>query len=141
MVARRALAERQPNQAHFFNANSLLKKLTPAVPDHAQIAAEAGIADYFDALHARHFKDAVAPAERGQRVHALMRGQELALAAPLPDWLRQRNDVRVLVPTAPAQPPPPVAIHTQTHPAPQAPPGLSGPGLPARPGHPSPTPA
>src|SRR3546814_8769511 len=96
MVARRALAERQPNQAHFFNANSLLKKLTPAVPDHAQIAAEAGIADYFDALHARHFKDAVGPAERGHRVHDLMRGQEMALAAPLLDWLRQRNDVRVL---------------------------------------------
>src|SRR3546814_1021795 len=79
MVARRALAERLPNQAHFFNADSLLKKLTPAGPDHAQIAASAGIADYFDALHARHFKDAVGPAERGHRVHDLMRGQEMAL--------------------------------------------------------------
>src|SRR3546814_4449158 len=76
MVVRRALAERLPNQAHFFNADSLLKKLTPAGPDHAQIAASAGIADYFEALHARHLKDAVGPAERGQRVHDLLRGQE-----------------------------------------------------------------
>src|SRR3546814_8695881 len=45
MVARRALAERLPKQAPFFNADSLLKKLTPAGPDHAQIAASAGIAD------------------------------------------------------------------------------------------------
>ena len=35
MVVRRDLAERLPNQAHFFNAGSILKKLTPAGPDHA----------------------------------------------------------------------------------------------------------
>jgi hypothetical protein len=52
MVVRRALAERLPNQGHYFNAGLRLKRLVPAGPDHAQIAACAGIADYVDALHA-----------------------------------------------------------------------------------------
>src|SRR3546814_10995699 len=102
---------------------------------HAQIAASAGIADYFDALHARHFKDAVGPAERGHRVHDLMRGQEMALAAPLLDWLRQRNDVRVLGPTDPAERAPTVAIHTKNKPAAEVLAGLTARGIAAGPGH------
>ncbi len=49
MVVRRALADRLVNQAHFFNADVRYKRLTPAGPDHAQIAACAGMADYIDA--------------------------------------------------------------------------------------------
>lgn len=113
MVVRRDLAERLPNQAHFFNAGALTKKLTPAGPDHAQIAASAGIADYFDAVHAYHFQDELDPAERGRRVHDLFRQQEEALLAPLLDYLRQRNDIRVLGPTDPAERAPTVAIHTK----------------------------
>jgi selenocysteine lyase/cysteine desulfurase len=54
MVVRRALAERLPNQGHYFNGDTLYKRLTPAGPDHAQIAASAGMADYVDALYAHH---------------------------------------------------------------------------------------
>ena len=50
MVVRRALAEALPNQGHGFNAGSLPKKFTPAGPDHAQVAASAGMADYVDAF-------------------------------------------------------------------------------------------
>src|SRR6056297_484046 len=57
MVVRRHLLEQLPNQGHFFNAGSLRKKLVPAGPDHAQIAAAAGVADYFDALAAHHFPE------------------------------------------------------------------------------------
>ena len=35
MVVRRALAERLPNQGHYFNAGRPTKRLTPAGPDHA----------------------------------------------------------------------------------------------------------
>ncbi len=55
MVVRRELAEALPNQGHFFNADVAAKRLTPAGPDHAQVAACAGIADYVEALHAHHF--------------------------------------------------------------------------------------
>ena len=42
MVIRRALGEALPNQGHYFNADTLYKRFTPAGPDHAQIAACAG---------------------------------------------------------------------------------------------------
>lgn len=117
MTVKRDLAERLPNQAHFFNAGQITKRLTPAGPDHAQIAASAGIADYLDALHAHHFSDEVDAAERGRRLHGLMEAQEKALLAPLLDWLRQRNDIRVLGPTDPAERAPTVAVHPKNKPA------------------------
>lgn len=40
-------AER-PNQGHYFNAGTLCTHFTPARPDHAQVAACAGIADYIE---------------------------------------------------------------------------------------------
>jgi len=135
MVVKRDLAERLPNQAHFFNAGNILKKLTPAGPDHAQIAASAGIADYFDALYAHHFLEGVDAAERGRRVHDLMRGQEKALLAPLLDWLRQRNDLRVLGPTDPAERAPTVALHTRNKPAAAVLEGLTARGIAAGAGH------
>jgi cysteine desulfurase family protein (TIGR01976 family) len=131
MVVKRDLAERLPNQAHFFNAGSILKKLTPAGPDHAQIAASAGIADYFDALHAHHFTDDVDPAERGRRVHGLMAAQEKALMAPLLDWLRQRNDIRLLGPSDPAERAPTIALHPKNKPAAAVLEGLTARGIAA----------
>ncbi len=99
MVVRRALADRLPNQGHYFNAGSRTKRFTPAGPDHAQIAAAAGMADYVDALHAHHFGTAAAPAVRAAAVAELQRTQEAALLAPLLDYLRGRNDLRLLGPT------------------------------------------
>lgn len=131
MVVKKSLAERLPNQAHFFNAGNVLKRLTPAGPDHAQIAASAGIADYFDALHAHHFSDEVDAAERGRRVHGLMAAQEKALLAPLLDYLRQRNDVRVLGPTDPAERAPTVALHPKNKPAEAVLEGLTARGIAA----------
>ncbi|WP_422366902.1 aminotransferase class V-fold PLP-dependent enzyme [Pelagibius sp.] len=126
MTVKRALAEHLENQGHFFNAGNILKKLTPAGPDHAQIAASAGIADYFDALHDHHFADGddIDPAERGRRVHALLEGQEKTLLAPLLDYLRQRNDIRIMGPSDPAVRAPTVAIHTKNKPAPEVVEGL-----------------
>lgn len=103
MVVRRALAERLPNQGHHFNAGVPYKRFTPAGPDHAQVAATAGIADYIDAVGARHNlagRDATA---RAAAVHDLMRAQEAALMAPLLDYLEtRRNRVRLLGPDRPA---------------------------------------
>ena len=99
MVVRKALAERLPNQGHFFNDGVASKRLTPAGPDHAQIAACAGIADYVDALHGRHFGDEAEPVVRARRVHDLQRGHETRLLGPLLEYLNGRNDLRVIGPT------------------------------------------
>ena len=54
MVMRRNLGTMLPNQGHWFNGDCLYKRFTPAGPDHAQVAACAGIADYIDALWQHH---------------------------------------------------------------------------------------
>lgn len=110
MVVRRDLAERLPNQGHYFNADMISKRLTPAGPDHAQVAAAAGMADYVDALHARHFSDDSGPAARAARVHDLQRAREGRLLAPLLDYLRERNDLRLLGPDQPECRVPTVAV-------------------------------
>ena len=64
MVVRRELADLLANQGHYFNAASRTKRFTPAGPDHAQIAAAAGMADYIDELYAHHFSQTVYAAAR-----------------------------------------------------------------------------
>ncbi|MCB4454347.1 aminotransferase class V-fold PLP-dependent enzyme [Leisingera sp. McT4-56] len=98
MVIRRALGELLPNQAHYFNAGDLYKRFTPAGPDHAQVAASAGMADYFEALAAHHGHSGSA-AETGAFVHDLMRAHEIKLLQPLLDAVKDRNDVRLVGPS------------------------------------------
>ena len=99
MVIRRTLGEKLPNQGHYFNAKYLSKRFTPAGPDHAQIAACAGIADYIDALHQHHGgPSSASPAERGEFVHDLMRAHETEIMPPLLEWATSKNSVRLLGP-------------------------------------------
>ncbi|GAA6160938.1 aminotransferase class V-fold PLP-dependent enzyme [Ruegeria sp. HU-ET01832] len=96
MVMRRSLGELLPNQAHYFNADSLYKRFTPAGPDHAQIAACAGMADYVDLLCDHHGGPQSGATERGAFVHNLMRGQEVAMLQPVLDAVKDRNSVRLV---------------------------------------------
>jgi selenocysteine lyase/cysteine desulfurase len=96
MVMRRSLGELLPNQAHYFNADSLYKRFTPAGPDHAQIAACAGMADYVDLLCDHHGGPQSGATERGAFVHNLMRGQEVAMLQPVLDAVKDRNSVRLI---------------------------------------------
>jgi len=92
MVIRRSLGEILPNQGHHFNGGTLYKRFTPSGPDHAQVAACAGIADYFDAYAEHHdLKDA----------HSVMnsiRSYEIKLLQPILDAFSGRNDVRLIGP-------------------------------------------
>ncbi len=110
MAIREDLGMRLPNQGHFFNGDTLYKRFTPAGPDHAQIAASAGIADYFDALHAHHFAPEPDAAQRASAVHDLMRAHEVAVCQPLLDYLAGRNDVRLIGPHDAASRAPTVAV-------------------------------
>ena len=96
MVIRKTLARQLPNQGHFFNSDYLSKRFTPAGPDHAQIAACAGMADYIDALYDAHFMAAAVPVKRAEAVHDLMRAHEQSLLQPVLDLLRAKNAVRLL---------------------------------------------
>lgn len=103
MVIRRALGALLPNQGHYFNGDTLYKRFTPAGPDHAQVAACAGMADYVDAFAAHHNTDT-----RG--VHNVMRDHETQLLQHMLDALRGRNDLRILGPTEAARRAPTVAL-------------------------------
>ncbi len=110
MAVRKWLGERLPNQAHSFNDDTVSKRFTPAGPDHAQIAACAGIADYVDALHSYHTKVGRDVAGRGAAVSEAMRMREIALMGPLVDYLTDRTDLRVLGPLSARSRAPTIAI-------------------------------
>ncbi|MDE3029041.1 MAG: aminotransferase class V-fold PLP-dependent enzyme, partial [Paracoccaceae bacterium] len=112
MVIRRALGEALPNQGHYFNGGTLYKRFTPAGPDHAQVAASAGMADYIDAQFAHHSGAMATAVERGAFVHDLMRAHEVRLLQPLLDYLAARNDVRLLGPRQAEMRAPTVAVET-----------------------------
>jgi selenocysteine lyase/cysteine desulfurase len=109
MVIREDFGAELPNQGHSFNGDVLYKRFTPAGPDHAQIAASAGMADYMEALSAHH-GGPPAGAEAARAAHDLMRAREVALLQPLLDRLRDRNDLRMLGPTEAARRAPTVAL-------------------------------
>jgi selenocysteine lyase/cysteine desulfurase len=110
MVIRRGLGEALPNQGHFFNGDVLYKRFTPAGPDHAQIAASAGMADYVDALCAHHNAGKIGAIERATFAHDLMRAQETALLQPLLDYVSAKNSVRLIGPRRAALRAPTVAM-------------------------------
>lgn len=99
MVIRRTLGQLLPNQGHHFNGDTLYKRFTPAGPDHAQVAACAGMADYIDILYAHHFQQDATATARGEAVHDLMRAHEQKLLAPLLDAVTSRNSVRLIGPS------------------------------------------
>ncbi|KKB13547.1 NifS [Devosia geojensis] len=109
MAIQPSLAAELPNQGHYFNDDKPRYRLTPAGPDHAQIAACAGVADYLEFV-AEVAGDAVTGQTPFRRAHAAMRTQEQALAEPLFDYLRKRNDIRVIGPLDPSLRAPTVAL-------------------------------
>lgn len=110
MTVRRSVCDSLTNQSHWFNDGEITKRLVPAGPDHAQVAAMNGVVDYLDALHEAHFDDGAPADERGRRVHDMIRAHEKALLTPLLDFLRDRSDVRILGPDDPTIRVPTVAV-------------------------------
>jgi len=101
MVMRRELNGQLPNQGHFFNADHMTDRFTPAGPDHAQIAAVNGVIDYFESIFIHHSGNNVtnekpAPAQQARAVAQLFQLAEQANMAPLLDFLVQQPDVRLI---------------------------------------------
>ena len=116
MTINRELGMSLPNQGHYFNADSLYKRFTPAGPDHAQIAASAGIADYIDDVYSHHSSLNGGALERGEFVHDLFRDHEMNLLQPLLDYLGSKNSIRLLGPTDASKKAPTVAVSLKSNP-------------------------
>ncbi len=113
MVVRRPLGEALPNQAHHFNGGVVSKRFAPCGPDHAQVAACAGMVDYMDALYAHHVGGDAAPIGRAAAVHDLMRDHETRLLQPLLDHLSAKNSVRLIGPKEAKDRAPTVAVELE----------------------------
>ncbi len=85
MVVKEDFLEQLAPQCHFFNLPYLNKRLDSAGPDHAAIAALAGIGDYFTALHGHHFarNESLPLHQRAHAVAALMNQHENELCGYL----------------------------------------------------------
>ena len=108
MAIRPSLAAELPNQGFFFNELFPRRRLTFS-PDHAQIAAAAGIVDYLETVAT------IAGGESSgenafRRAHDAMRAQEIALMAPLLAFLKDRNKLRLIGPRDPEKRAPTISI-------------------------------
>lgn len=92
------LIGKMQNQSHFFKEGISRSMLTPAGPDHAQIAASSGIIDYFDAVYEHHFSEKVAPAQRNHAINKLFQDHENKLLERLLDFLKTRDDIDIIGP-------------------------------------------
>jgi cysteine desulfurase family protein (TIGR01976 family) len=133
MVVRRALFERLGNEAHYFNAAYARKRLVPAGPDHAQVAAARGVAEYFDALDAHHGGGDAAG--RPQRVRSLLREAEKPLLRRLLNYLSSRKDLRLLGPADAQQRAATVSVVPLRHAPADLVPALAQHGIMAAAGH------
>lgn len=96
MVLRDELADWLPNQSHYFNGADARKRMIPAGPDHAQVAAAAAVLDYVEATtpnHAGDLRGACEAAKEAWQAH------EASLLQPVLRWLDDQPDVRVIGPT------------------------------------------
>lgn len=99
MVVRSGLMTELPNQSHFFNNDVPDKRLNPAGPDHAQVAAAGAVLDYVETLHRAHGgADSDELRTAVDAVSARWRAHEDRLTPRLAAVLAGRDDVRLLGP-------------------------------------------
>lgn len=101
MTIKREIMDKLPNQGHGFNAHQIRKKMVPAGPDHAQIAAATGITQYLDVVYAHHFSKTAKQSEKGRQLKTLFQTHERELLTKLLEWLRQRDDIDIVGPDDP----------------------------------------
>ena len=87
-----------PLQGHYFNAKDPTKTLTPAGPDHAQIASVAGIVDYIETIDKYHFNDKKNKDTflKAERVGKLQREAENNMLKPFLDFLKNKKSIKIL---------------------------------------------
>ncbi len=98
MYVAKELAVKMENQSHYFKEGILKSMLTPAGPDHAQIAAASGVIDYFDTIYEHHFDTKATPTERNTAINRLFLEHENTLLNHLLAFLRSRDDIQIVGP-------------------------------------------
>ena len=85
------------SQAHYFNAGGPSYDFNPAGPQHAQVAACAGVIDYFNLLHEHHFGSSqTSSVDRMNDLYGLIQQHENLLAAPIVEFLSRHADIQLI---------------------------------------------
>ena len=91
------VSEQVTNQA-LFNSEKPTYRLTPAGPDHASVAACAGMIDYYEEIYEHHFgKDTSGLRDRIVKVFDLFGEHEEQLMTPLINYILSRKISDLLV--------------------------------------------
>ena len=101
------------SQCHYFNTGYNNKRFTPAGPDHAQIAALGGVADYYEAFANHHYEEKNLNRETIEKINQTITQHEHQLLEPLLDFLDHKNSLRVIGSTETKNRVPTVAIKTE----------------------------
>jgi cysteine desulfurase family protein (TIGR01976 family) len=97
MWGKKEVLAKLDSQGHYFNSDKPHYRLNPAGPLHAEIAALAGIGEYYDALYRKHFTDLnLSRHERGLKVFDLFSEHETLLANQLLSGLQELPGVRII---------------------------------------------
>lgn len=85
------------SQAHYFNSGNASYDFNPAGPQHAQVAACAGVIDYFDALHQHHYGNSTtSQPQKMIDIHQLIQAHENSLAQPILSYLDDHAKVQLI---------------------------------------------
>ncbi len=85
------------SQAHYFLAGNPTKDFNPAGPQHAQVAACAGVIDYFEKLHQHHFgKTDACTANKMVDLQGLIQQHENELSTPILEFITNHKDIHLL---------------------------------------------
>ncbi len=95
LYVRREIQDQLAAQSHDFLTSDPTKRFNPTGPQHAQVAACAGVLDYFDAMIKHHNLSGEGNTAL-QSLHKLIANHETDLAAPIVDYLHQSADVQLL---------------------------------------------
>lgn len=97
MYLREGISGHLAAQCHFFNAESPGKQFNPAGPQHAQVAACAGVLDYFRTLYSHHFGESDVPLSRKlSDLKPLISEHETKLASGILGCLDNHPEIRVI---------------------------------------------
>lgn len=96
MYVKKEIIGQMENQSHFFKEGIWKNMITPAGPDHAQIASASGILDYFDRIYDHHFQEEVSPEEKNKAINKLFKKHEKELLDRLLAFLRTRKDLLII---------------------------------------------
>ncbi len=85
------------NQGHSFNASEPRYRLNPTGPQHAEIAALAGVTHYFDLLYDHHYGISSDDLHvRAQKIFELISLHETRLSNKLLDFLSEHPNIRLI---------------------------------------------